>query len=155
MSQIFLWNLCIDGLAQGCDTFSVFTMELTQNLTKLSICWMFLRMSEKFLQFYDLSLFTRFTHKVDKNLLILYCQYHGCWWLGNMRSKGINNHGFWTSLLRMYYSLTHWGRDQIDAISQTTLSNAFSRMIMNEFRLGFHWSLFLRFELKIFQHWYR
>ena len=34
--------------------------------------------------------------------------------------------------------LTHWGRDQIDAISQTTFSNAFSRMKMNEFRLGFH-----------------
>ena len=41
-------------------------------------------------------------------------------------------------------SLTHWGRDQIDAISQTTLTNAFSRMKMNEFRLGFHWSLFLK-----------
>ena len=45
--------------------------------------------------------------------------------------------------------LTHWGRDQIDAISQTTLSNALSRIKMNEFHLGFHWSLFLRFELTI------
>ena len=26
---------------------------------------------------------------------------------------------------------------------------------MYEFRLGFHWSLFLRFELTIFQHWFR
>ena len=51
--------------------------------------------------------------------------------------------------------LTHWGRDQIDAMSQTTFSNAFSRMKMNEFRIGFHWSLFLRFELTIFQHWFR
>ena len=51
--------------------------------------------------------------------------------------------------------LTHWGRDQIDAISQTTFSNAFLGMKMNEFRLGFHWSLFLRFELTIFQHWFR
>ena len=39
--------------------------------------------------------------------------------------------------------LTHWGRDEIDAISQTTFSNVFSWMNMNEFRLGFHWSLFL------------
>ena len=41
----------------------------------------------------------------------------------------------------LYYNepLTHWGRDQIDAISQT-FSNAFSRMKINEFRLGFHWS---------------
>ena len=52
-------------------------------------------------------------------------------------------------------ALTHWGRDQIDAISQTTFSNAFSRMKMNEFRLRFHWSLFLRFGLTIFQHWFR
>ena len=51
--------------------------------------------------------------------------------------------------------LTQWGRDQIDAISQTTFSYAFSRMKMNEFRLGFHWSLFLRLEWTIFQHWFR
>ena len=43
--------------------------------------------------------------------------------------------------------LTHWGRDKIAAISQTTFSNAFSNAIkMYEFRLRFHWSLFLRFE---------
>ena len=35
-------------------------------------------------------------------------------------------------------------------ISQTTFSNAFSGM---KFSLRFHWSLFLRFELTIFQHW--
>ena len=52
-------------------------------------------------------------------------------------------------------SLTHWGREKIDAILQTTFSNAFSRMKMYEFRLGFHWSLFLRVQLTIFQHWFR
>ena len=51
--------------------------------------------------------------------------------------------------------LTHWGRDKIDAISQTPFSNAFSWMKMNEFRLAFHWSLFLRFESTIFHHWFR
>ena len=51
--------------------------------------------------------------------------------------------------------LTHWGRDKIDAISQTTFSNAFSWMKMNEFRLGFHWSLFPRFESTIFHQWFR
>ena len=51
--------------------------------------------------------------------------------------------------------LSHWGRDQIDAISQTTFSNAFWRMKKDELRLGFHWNLFLRFELTIFQHWFR
>ena len=49
--------------------------------------------------------------------------------------------------------LTHWGRDQIDAMSQTRFSNAFPRMKMNEFGIGFHWSLFLRFELTIVRHW--
>ena len=44
---------------------------------------------------------------------------------------------------------------QMDAISQTTFSNAFSWMKMFEFRLKFHWSLFLRFQLTIFQHWFR
>ena len=40
-------------------------------------------------------------------------------------------------------------------ISQTTFSNAFSWMKMYEFRLRFHWTLFLRFESTIFQHWFR
>ena len=53
------------------------------------------------------------------------------------------------------YLLTHWGRDKMDAISQTTFSSAFSWMKMHEFRLIFHWSLFPRFELTIFQHWFR
>ena len=51
--------------------------------------------------------------------------------------------------------LTHWGRDKMAAISQTTFSNAFSWMKMYEFHLRFHWNLFLRFELTIFQHWFR
>ena len=51
--------------------------------------------------------------------------------------------------------LTHWGRDKMDAISQTTFSNAFSWIKMHEFRLRFRWSLFLGFELTIFQYWFR
>ena len=51
--------------------------------------------------------------------------------------------------------LTHWGRDNMDAVSQTTLSNAFSWMKMLEFRLRFHWSLFLWVQLTKFQHWFR
>ena len=49
--------------------------------------------------------------------------------------------------------LTHWGLDEIDNISQTTSSSAFSWMKMFEFRLKFQWSLFLRVQLTIFQHW--
>ena len=51
--------------------------------------------------------------------------------------------------------LTHWGRDKMAAVSQTTLSNAFSWTKMLEFRLRFHWSLFLRVQLTIIQHWFR
>ena len=50
--------------------------------------------------------------------------------------------------------LAHWGRDKMDAFSQTTLSNAFSWMKILEFRLKCHWSLFLRVLLTIFQHWF-
>ena len=41
--------------------------------------------------------------------------------------------------------LTHWGRDKMDAISW---------MKMFEYRLKFHWSLFLRVHLTISQHWF-
>ena len=50
---------------------------------------------------------------------------------------------------------THWGRDNMDAISQWTFANAFSSMKMFEFRLKFRWSLFLKFQLTINQHWFR
>ena len=44
---------------------------------------------------------------------------------------------------------------QMDAISQTTSSSAFSWMKIFEFRLKCHWSLFLSIQLTIFQHWFR
>ena len=51
--------------------------------------------------------------------------------------------------------LTHWGRDKMAAISQTTFSKAFSWINMLEFRLKFHWSLFPTVQLIVFQHWFR
>ena len=59
------------------------------------------------------------------------------------------------SLQRPMNVLTHWGRDKMDAILQPTFSNAFSWMKMYQFRLRFHWSLFPRVKLTIFQHWFR
>ena len=50
---------------------------------------------------------------------------------------------------------THWGRDNMDAISQTTFSSAFLWMKMLKFLLRFLWNLFLRVQLTIFQHWFR
>ena len=52
-------------------------------------------------------------------------------------------------------NLTHWGRDKMAAVSQTTISNAFSWMKIYTFRLRFHWSLFERVQLTIFRHWFR
>ena len=51
--------------------------------------------------------------------------------------------------------LTHWGRDKMATISQTTHSNAFSWIKMLEIRSIFHWSLFLRVESTILHHWFR
>ena len=60
----------------------------------------------------------------------------------------------WQAVARDW-NLTHWGRDKMAAIFQTTFSNEFLWMKMYEFRLSFHWSLFLGFQLTIFQHWFR
>ena len=46
-------------------------------------------------------------------------------------------------------------RDKMADISQTTFWNAFSWMKICKFRLRFHWRLFLRVQLTIFQHWFR
>ena len=45
--------------------------------------------------------------------------------------------------------LTHWGRDKMAAVSQTTLSNSFSWMKMLKFRWRFHSNLFLGVQLTI------
>ena len=60
--------------------------------------------------------------------------------------------GYVRSLWRF---LTHCGRDKMAASFQSTFSNEFSWMKVYEFRLTFHWSLFLRVQLTIFQHWFR
>ena len=53
------------------------------------------------------------------------------------------------------FALTHWGRDKMDAISQTTFSCAFSSMKTAVFWLNFHWNMFARVQLTIIQHWLR
>ena len=52
-------------------------------------------------------------------------------------------------------ALTHWGRDKMDAISQTTFSCSFSSMKIAVFWLNFHWNVFARVQLTIIQHWLR
>ena len=46
---------------------------------------------------------------------------------------------------------THWGRDKMAGILLMT----FSWMKIYKFHIQFHWSLFVRFQLTISQHWFR
>ena len=48
----------------------------------------------------------------------------------------------------------HRDWDKMATIFQTTFSIAFSWMKIYKFRLRFHWHLFPRVQLTIFQHWY-
>ena len=66
----------------------------------------------------------------------------------------------WPSSMSPYASpghnvLTHLGWNKMAAISQMTFPIAFSLMKMHEFRLKFHWSLFLIVQLITIQHWFR
>ena len=76
------------------------------------------------------------------------------WWYGRSRSSLDVQHTAitWTSAAIL---LTHLPLNKMTTISQTIFSDAFLWMKMFEFRLKFHWSLFLRFQLTIFQHWFR
>ena len=95
---------------------------------------------------------------ISLNVLTIRHNWAG-YWLGNMRhaiTYGSVGPDLWSHMTSLDHNeLTHWGRDKIDAILQTTFSNAISWMKMFEFRLKFHWSLLLRVQLTIFQHWFR
>ena len=51
--------------------------------------------------------------------------------------------------------ITQLPLDKMAAILQTIFSDAFSWMKIFVFWLKFHWNLFLRVQLTIFQHWFR
>ena len=74
--------------------------------------------------------------------------------LSTSLKRGYNKYNF-VNEPEKWWNLTHWGRHKMAAIFHTTFSNAFSWMNMYEFHLRFHWNLFLRFKLTIFQHWFR
>ena len=82
--------------------------------------------------------------------------YFVCRWPSPKWCQTITKHSIdWRVQYFSSKSLTHWGRDKMDAISQTTFLIWFPWMKMFEFRLKFHWCLFLRVQLTIFQHWFR
>ena len=53
------------------------------------------------------------------------------------------------------FVLTHWGHTKWPTFFQMAFPNASSWMKMLEFRLKFHWGLFLSVQLMIFQHCFR
>ena len=69
----------------------------------------------------------------------------------------LNGIGYYIVLV-MFVSctkLTHLDRDKMAAKFLTTISNAYSWMKLYKFRLRFHWNLFPRVKITIFQHWFR
>ena len=68
---------------------------------------------------------------------------------GVMKYAGSGSVTRWHHSTLYLHLLKHWGREKIDAISQTTFSNAFSWMKMFDFRLNFHLSLFPTVEITI------
>ena len=75
--------------------------------------------------------------------------------IGPVTESIINDFFTWDGVQWSWASLTHWGQDKMAAIFQTMFSNAFSWMRILVFWLKFHWSLFPRVQLTIFQHWFR
>ena len=61
----------------------------------------------------------------------------------------------WLQYQTFILFLTYWGRDKKATIFQMTFFNGCSWMKLYQFRLKFHWHLFLGVQLTIFQHWFR
>ena len=77
------------------------------------------------------------------------------WYINISHNNHVRVFVSWQAAFAVTSELTHWGRDKMAAIFQTTFSNAFSWIKMFEFRLNFHWNLFPRVQLTIFQQWFR
>ena len=71
-------------------------------------------------------------------------------------SAARSSRSHWQSVRSLIWLVKiHWGRYKMAAIFQTAFSNAFLWMKMYKFWLIFHWGLFPRVHLTIFQHWFR
>ena len=79
-----------------------------------------------------------------------------CYFVIKIKIKNEQAGVLWNSCQSLWWHvLTHWGRDKMDAISQTTVSWAFSSMEIAVFWLNFHWNMFARVQLAIIEHWFR
>ena len=72
------------------------------------------------------------------NKLYFFSRFHITWMISN---KYVHTYFMYrcVQISSLFSSLTHWGRDIIATISQTTFSNAFSWKEMYEFCLRFRW----------------
>ena len=99
-------------------------------------------------------------HRAHYDVTVMASTYFGPYWwqinngsytgLGQPENKPMPNLVFAKILTSRGNELTHWGRDKMAAIFQTTVSNAFSWMKLYEFWLKFHWSLSQGVQLTMF-----
>ena len=95
----------------------------------------------------------RLTRKISKFCITAHCEGNHQSPLGFPHKMPMMLEVFHTMMSSYLPCLIHWDWDKMATVSQTTLSNACSWMKMLEFRLRFHWSLFLRVQLTIIHHW--
>ena len=76
-------------------------------------------------------------------------------WVNNREAGDLRRYRAHYDVTVMRVWLTHWGRNKMADIYQTTFSNVFSWMKMYKFRVRFHWSSSPRIQLTIFRHWFR
>ena len=123
----------IDGLLENCSISSVQAVEILQSCTKPSMyCFLLTEQWDLYLSSPPYICMHRHTSSSLSQ----------CWVLRSAPAHA------WSSR-------THWGSDKMADVFQTTFPNAFSWMKMYEFQLRFHWNLFPRVQLAIFQHWFR
>ena len=132
-----LWNVERDRISdyQFCKTlYCILRYQAASNAIRHNLYLIYITITEN-------KVTSWFSQTVD--LLLLFPQ--------NWRSISVLYPAGWVEIARniLYLAgpdsgLTHWGRDKMDAISQTTFSSAFSWMKMFEFLSKFHWSLFQR-----------
>ena len=96
-------------------------------------------------------------HKTHRYLNKLGCWWQMAYWMPSQFRFFLTHweENIKADILQIAFSLTHWGRHKMDPISRTPFSNGFSWMKMFEYWLKFHWNLFLRIQLTIFEHWLR
>ena len=154
-----IWTHNISDISRGKENHSLWKMFPTLSISWLLMPWWHESqgISSHAIDRYECQTSETFSEVGEILMGDVFLHWQYCWCPGDIRRRGLNmllKHSSWNILVTLH-GLTHWGRDKMAAVSQTTLSNAFSSMKMLEFWFWFHWSLFLRVQLTIIQHWFR